>query len=102
MNLTTNLELKKPEYTDPVDIKDLNENMDKIDETLEKKVDKTQVLTNVPAGAKFTDTVYTHPSKHPMSMITGLTDELSKYEQKVHVGDSEPVEDGVHWIDTSI
>lgn len=27
---------------------------------------------NVPANAKFTDTIYTHPSSHPVSMITGL------------------------------
>ena len=30
------------------------------------------VLTNVPSGAKFTDTIYTHPTTHPASMITGL------------------------------
>ena len=30
----------------------------------------SQVLTNVPSGAKFTDTVYTHPENHPASMIT--------------------------------
>lgn len=30
------------------------------------------VLSDVPANAKFTDTVYTHPSTHPASMITGL------------------------------
>ena len=29
---------------------------------LDGKVDDSQVLTNVPAGAKFTDTIYTHPS----------------------------------------
>lgn len=28
------------------------------------------VEENVPAGAKFTDTVYTHPDSHPASMIT--------------------------------
>lgn len=28
--------------------------------------------TSVPSGAKFTDTVYTHPLTHPASMITGL------------------------------
>lgn len=28
--------------------------------------------TSVPANAKFTDTVYTHPETHPASMITGL------------------------------
>lgn len=29
---------------------------------LDGKVDDSQVLTNVPANAKFTDTIYTHPS----------------------------------------
>lgn len=29
---------------------------------LDGKVDDSQVLTNVPAGAEFTDTVYTHPT----------------------------------------
>lgn len=28
---------------------------------------------SVPSDAKFTDTVYTHPSTHPASMITGLS-----------------------------
>ncbi len=30
------------------------------------------IESSVPANAKFTDTVYTHPSTHPASMITGL------------------------------
>lgn len=34
------------------------------------------VKTNVPADAKFTDTVYSHPSTHPASMITGLPTSL--------------------------
>src|SRR5699024_3216118 len=33
----------------------------------------SQVLTNVPLDAKFTDTIYTHPSSHPASMITEST-----------------------------
>lgn len=36
---------------------------------LDSKVDDSQVLTNVPANAKFTDTVYTHPASHPASVI---------------------------------
>ena len=32
------------------------------------------IETSVPANAKFTDTVYTHPATHPASMITGLAD----------------------------
>jgi hypothetical protein len=34
------------------------------------KVDDGQVLTDVPAGALFTDTVYTHPANHAPSIIT--------------------------------
>lgn len=37
---------------------------------LDSKVDDAQVLTNVPLGAVFTDTVYTHPVNHPPSIIT--------------------------------
>jgi hypothetical protein len=37
---------------------------------LNDKVDDAQVLTNVPVGALFTDTVYTHPVNHPASIIT--------------------------------
>lgn len=31
------------------------------------------IEASVPANAKFTDTVYTHPATHPASMITGLS-----------------------------
>lgn len=34
MTYTTNLNLKKPEYTDTADIKDINDNMDIIDDAL--------------------------------------------------------------------
>ena len=37
------------------------------------KVNGLTVLTAVPSGAKFTDTVYTHPANHPASMITEST-----------------------------
>ena len=37
---------------------------------LDSKVDDSQVLTNVPAGAVFTDTVYTHPATHEATIIT--------------------------------
>ena len=40
---------------------------------LDGKVDNSRVLTDVPLGAKFTDTIYTHPSTHPASMITEST-----------------------------
>lgn len=37
------------------------------------KVNGFDVKASVPANAKFTDTVYTHPDTHPASMITGLS-----------------------------
>lgn len=39
-------------------------------------VNSFTVNTSVPANAKFTDTVYTHPTTHPASMITGLPTSL--------------------------
>lgn len=39
---------------------------------------RSQVLTHVPSGAVFTDIVYTHPSSHRMSLITGLQAQLNK------------------------
>lgn len=37
------------------------------------KINGFTIEASVPANAKFTDTVYTHPSTHPASMITGLS-----------------------------
>jgi len=37
-------------------------NVDGLQTALDGKVDDSQVLTNVPSGAVFTDTVYTHPT----------------------------------------
>lgn len=37
------------------------------------KVNGKTIEASVPANANFTDTVYTHPSTHPASMITGLS-----------------------------
>lgn len=36
------------------------------------KINGYTIGTSVPANAKFTDTVYTHPATHPASMIIGL------------------------------
>ena len=36
------------------------------------KINGFSVGASVPADAKFTDTIYTHPATHPASMITGL------------------------------
>ena len=44
------------------------------------KVDNTQVLTNVPASAVFTDTIYSHPASHSISTITNLQNSLDTLE----------------------
>ena len=38
----------------------------------DSKVDNSRVLTDVPANAVFTDTLYTKPASEPISYITGL------------------------------
>jgi hypothetical protein len=43
---------------------------------LDGKIDDGQVLTNVPAGAVFTDTVYSKPLAEPISYITALQSAL--------------------------
>ena len=43
---------------------------------IDSKVDDTQVLTDVPVNALFTDTVYTHPTNHAISVVTGLQSAL--------------------------
>lgn len=54
--------------------------INRIKELFNKKADKTyvdnKVKTNVPENAKFTDTIYNHPSTHPYSMITGTPKSL--------------------------
>ena len=53
---------------------------------LNGKVDDSQILTNVPAGAIFTDTLYTHPASHPISMITGLQTALNLKQDNLVAG----------------
>ncbi len=45
MQYTTNLNLKKPEYTDPADIQNINDNMDVIDEQLAEKASQESLNT---------------------------------------------------------
>lgn len=47
MQLTPNFRLRKPDGTDPVDVKDLNDNMDVLDTEVAKKMDKTGDASNV-------------------------------------------------------
>lgn len=45
-------------------------NVDGLQTALDGKVNNSRVLTDVPAEAIFTDTIYTHPSSHPATIIT--------------------------------
>lgn len=90
---TTNLKLIKDDPTDFYDIETVNDNLDKIDDKIgELETDKAdrkdiptslpakggdadtvnghKVESDVPADAKFTDTVYTHPGSHPPSILS--------------------------------
>ena len=57
-----------------------------------------KVKTDVPANAKFTDTVYTHPTSHPASMITESstrrfvsdTEKSTWNSNKITVGKTQP------------
>lgn len=62
MENTTNYNLKKPEYEDNADIKDINDNMDTIDEELYAKLMTPSESFAIPAGGA---TVYKN--------MTGLT-----------------------------
>lgn len=69
MQTTPNYNFKKIDLTDsPPDITVLNTNADIADTEIKKM--NNRVKTDVPINAKFTDTVYTHPSTHPPSIIS--------------------------------
>ena len=81
MKYTGNLNLKKPEGTDIVNINDLNENADILDLAVAGKVDKvagkglsdenfTAAEKNKLAGIATGANNYTHPANHPASIIT--------------------------------
>lgn len=78
MKQTTNFHLNKPDSTDYYNVQDSNNNMDIIDAEIKEAKDKADqafqlasnpvkvnghtVESDVPANAKFTDTVYVHPN----------------------------------------
>lgn len=59
---------------------DWNEPIQKNFLAVDKKVMnlENRVLTDIPVGAKFTDTVYVKPVNEPISYIVGLQTELDK------------------------
>jgi hypothetical protein len=77
ISLITGLQTALNAKQDSIGNEDLTiQQTDGLQDALDAKVDDSQVLTNVPANAVFTDTVYTHPTNHAISVITGLQTEL--------------------------
>jgi hypothetical protein len=73
ISLITGLQTALNAKQDSIGNEDLTiQQTDGLQDALDAKVDDSQVLTNVPANAVFTDTVYTHPTNHAISVITGL------------------------------
>lgn len=54
-----------------------------IQSQLNGKVDDSQVLTDVPANAVFTDTIYTKPASEPISYISGLQTALNNLQDEI-------------------
>lgn len=52
MQLTPNYRLRKPDGTDPVDVQDLNDNMDVLDAEVAKKAEKTGAATDMVVAFK--------------------------------------------------
>jgi hypothetical protein len=59
-----------------------------INTLLAGKVDNNQVLTNVPSGASFSDTIYSKPSNEPISYITGLQTALNVKQNTLTAGNN--------------
>ena len=77
ISLITGLQTALNAKQDSIGNEDLTiQQTDGLQDALDAKVDDSQVLTNVPSNAVFTDTVYTHPANHAISVITGLQTEL--------------------------
>ena len=79
MQNTTNFNLKKPEYTDPVDIQDINDNMDIIDTQLQGKTTKTTqiVAGNGLTGGGALDTSRTITLGTPTSVTNATTNSVT-------------------------
>ncbi len=97
-NKTTNYDLVKPLPNEYYDVAIQNDNMDIIDDELKKlednKVDNLKVLTDVPAGAKFTDTTYTKATiskdglmaKEDKEKLDGVEEGANNYKHPTSAG----------------
>ena len=66
----SDLPTKLSQLTKDIDFDERYYTESEMNTKLNDKVNNSRVLTDVPINAKFTDTIYTHPSNHPASMIT--------------------------------
>lgn len=71
MNYTANLNLKLPEYTDPVDVEDFNSNFTAIDQGIEDATSRTHTLSSTADGWQENDGVFTQTFS-----VDGITDEI--------------------------
>mgnify|MGYP003118764403 CR=1 FL=1 len=84
ISLITGLQTALNAKQDSIGNEDLTiQQTDGLQDALDAKVDDSQVLTNVPANAVFTDTVYTHPANHAISVITGLQSALNAKQDSI-------------------
>jgi hypothetical protein len=72
----------------------LNANWSSVDSVLidmasdiDGKVDDSQVLTNVPENALFTDTIYSKPTSEPIGYIEDLQTSLDTLETKFNLAE---------------
>lgn len=70
---TTNLNLKKPAYADPVDIADINNNMDAIDTAVAGKVNTQQAVADAGKILGIDNTGAVTPIQYDGSDFTGAT-----------------------------
>lgn len=70
MKYTSNYNLKKPDYTDPADIQDVNDNADIIDQKLKENADNLLNLINTKMDKKIADESYSD-RKYEFTVIEG-------------------------------
>lgn len=70
---TTNYKLNIPSQDDFYNVEDFNANFEILDAAVASKVNNSQVLTNVPANAKFTDTTYSEITTSEIDAGTAST-----------------------------
>ena len=91
---TTELELR---YT-KIEVDSGFYSRDQVDARLQDKANASDLLSPVPAGVLFTDTVYTHPATHSIAEVSGLQTALNAKANSSDVLTAVPA--GAVFIDT--